>query len=411
MRRCLWSSIRNNITAPTDIVASHIAVITGTRADWGLLSPAARVLRDTPDVRVSVVATNMHLSARHGHTVDAIVAEGFDVTHRVPVPEDLADDGTGRAHAAAICLAGVADALAELRADTAVILGDRFEALAAAQAAVLVGVPVTHLHGGETTRGAVDDCLRHAITKLASLHLCATDEARRRIIQMGEQPDSVVTVGAPGVYNALNMPKMTAAELGDSLGGFAVSRSSTLLVTYHPETNDRGATPAERFAALLEALDRFEDCNIILTGVNNDAGASGIRALAAEYAAANPRRVRAVESLGARRYLSAMAHCAAVVGNSSSGIIEAPSMHVTTIDIGGRQAGRQAADSVIHCGVTADDIADAIRRALGDEARRRAADTSNPYYHADTPQLIASTILAHLPMSIAKTFHDISHTI
>lgn len=385
----------------------HIAVITGTRADWGLLSPAARLLRDTPGVRLSVVATNMHLSPRHGHTVDGIIAEGFDVAHRVAVPDDLDDSGVGRAHAAAICLAGVAYALTELRPDTAVILGDRFEALAAAQAAVLTAVPVTHLHGGETSRGAVDDSMRHAITKLASLHLCATDEARRRIIQMGEQPDSVITVGAPGVYNALEMPKMTPDELRESLGGFDIDPERTLLVTYHPETNDHTVTPAQRFEALLQALDRFPDCNIILTGANNDAGAAGIRSLAAEYAATNPGRVLAVESLGAQRYLSAMAHCAAVVGNSSSGIIEAPSMHVPTVDIGGRQAGRQCAASVIHGAASADNIAKAIAEALTPEARERAATVANPYYRPETPRSIAEAILSHLPLSVAKTFYDI----
>ncbi len=387
--------------------AAHIAVITGTRADWGLLSPAARLLRDTPGVRLSVVATNMHLSQRHGHTVDGIIAEGFDVTHRVAVPEGADDSGAGRAHAAAVCLAGVADALAELLPDTAVILGDRFEALASAQAAVLTAVPVTHLHGGETSRGAVDDSMRHAITKLASLHLCATDDARQRIIQMGEQPDSVITVGAPGVYNALKMPKMPLDELRRSLGGFDIDPERTLLVTYHPETNDRAASPAQRFEALLQALDRFDGCNIILTGTNNDAGANGIRSLAAEYAAANPERVLAVESLGARRYLSTMARCAAVVGNSSSGIIEAPSMRVPTVDIGGRQAGRQCADSVIHCAAGANDIAEAIAEALTPEARMRAATVANPYYRPETPHAIVDAIFSHLPLSVAKTFYDI----
>lgn len=387
--------------------AAHIAVITGTRADWGLLSPAARLLRDTPGVRLSVVATNMHLSQRHGHTVDGIIAEGFDVTHRVAVPEGADDSGAGRAHAAAVCLAGVADALAELLPDTAVILGDRFEALASAQAAVLTAVPVTHLHGGETSRGAVDDSMRHAITKLASLHLCATDDARQRIIQMGEQPDSVITVGAPGVYNALKMPKMPLDELRRSLGGFDIDPERTLLVTYHPETNDRAASPAQRFETLLQALDRFDGCNIILTGTNNDAGANGIRSLAAEYAAANPERVLAVESLGARRYLSAMARCAAVVGNSSSGIIEAPSMRVPTVDIGGRQAGRQCADSVIHCAAGANDIAEAIAEALTPEARMRAATVANPYYRPETPHAIVDAIFSHLPLSVAKTFYDI----
>ena len=387
--------------------AAHIAVITGTRADWGLLSPAARLLRDTPGVRLSVVATNMHLSQRHGHTVDGIIAEGFDVTHRVAVPEGADDSGAGRAHAAAVCLAGVADALAELLPDTAVILGDRFEALASAQAAVLTAVPVTHLHGGETSRGAVDDSMRHAITKLASLHLCATDDARQRIIQMGEQPDSVITVGAPGVYNALKMPKMPLDELRRSLGGFDIEPERTLLGTYHPETNDRAASPAQRFEALLQALDRFDGCNIILTGTNNDAGANGIRSLAAEYAAANPERVLAVESLGARRYLSTMARCAAVVGNSSSGIIEAPSMRVPTVDIGGRQAGRQCADSVIHCAAGANDIAEAIAEALTPEARMRAATVANPYYRPETPHAIVDAIFSHLPLSVAKTFYDI----
>lgn len=383
-----------------------VAILTSTRADWGLLSRPAVSLHLRDDVRVSVIATNMHLLQRHGHTIDEISACGFEHIHTVDM-DVPGDDDVSRARAMARCLDGMARTLGDIRPDRVVILGDRFEMLAAASAAAMLSIPIVHIHGGEISQGAIDDSIRHAITKLSSLHLVSTDEHRRRVIQMGEAPSNVINTGAIGVANALKTPLMPIDELTDSLSGFRPDRDRTLLVTYHPATLDDGAPVGRRFASLLEALDRHPDNNIIITGANNDTGGDTIARMTQQWQAANPSRVLSVPSLGMRRYMSVLRHVAAVVGNSSSGIIEVPSVGIPTVDIGIRQRGRTAASSVIHCGESADQISHAIDLALDPLTRQKALNTVNPYYRPDTLQMIVEAIVNRCPASPAKTFHDI----
>lgn len=383
----------------------RIAIATGTRADWGLLSPIARALDARADVEVQIIATNMHLIERYGNTISEIEADGLPVAARVPMDSDD-DSDAGRVRAMAVCMAGMAEAFGRLRPDLLVVLGDRYEMLATVSAALMMKIPVAHIAGGEISEGAVDDAIRHAITKMSSLHLAATEPYRRRIIQMGEQPDRVINTGAIGVWNVLHEPLMSLEELRSSLG-FEIDRS-TLLVTYHPATLDADADPAERFSQLLVALDRFPDNKVIITYPNNDARGAVIIDQIEQYASSRPGRVLAIPSLGRVRYLSALRYVAAAVGNSSSGIVEVPSMHIPTVDIGMRQRGRLAAESVIHCGDSAEQIEAAIAFALSGEGMRIAAEAHNPYEGSDTlgaiVEALACTPLKDLSI---KKFYNI----
>lgn len=363
-----------------------ILVASGTRADWGLLSPVAVELRRRGH-DVQVLATNMHLDPRYGNTIDEIRADGFEPAACVPLP--AGDSAADRARAMGVCTAGTADALQRLQPDVVVLLGDRYEMLGVASACVVSGLPVVHLHGGEVTLGAIDDRLRHAITKLSTLHLTATDEYRQRVISMGEPAERVICTGAIGVWGFARRRGMPLAEVEAQLG--IDLAKPTMMVTYHPATLD-GEDPVLRVRQLFDALDRWPDHQIIITYPNNDPRSQGIIDEINAYAKRWPGRVLAVKSLGMARYLTVLPLMKAVVGNSSSGILEAPTAGVPTVNIGDRQLGRTAADSVIHCGQSADEIVAAITRALTPEFQALAANCSNPYYKPDTLQLIADAI-------------------
>lgn len=367
-----------------------VCIATGTRADWGLLSGIARELSLRPDVTLQIVATNMHLDPRYGMTVNEIEADGFTVDERVPLPQ-LGDSEADRARAMAHCALGMSDAFERLSPDVLVVLGDRYEMLAVASTATVMRIPIIHIAGGEITRGAIDDAIRHAITKMASLHLTATDEYRRRVIAMGEEPSRVIATGAIGVYNAMNEPLMTLPDLERSLG-FEIG-DNTMLVTMHPATMDPTDT-AVHVEQLLQALDTFKEYRLLFTYPNNDARGSIIIDMINRFAAGRPGRVNVVPSLGKLRYLSALQFVKAVVGNSSSGIVEVPSMKIPTVDIGSRQAGRLAADSVIHCGADKAGIVRAVSLALSERWQEKSRATVNPYYRHDTLRLIVEAIAA-----------------
>lgn len=377
--------------------------MTGTRADWGLLSPIASELSRREGIEVDIIATNMHLSEQYGYTVDEIRADGFAP---VEVPIDTDDDTPrGKLRAMAQCQQGVAKMLETLGTDLVVILGDRFEMLAAATAALMMRVPVVHIAGGEISEGAIDDSIRHAITKMSSFHLTACETYRRRVIAMGESPDTVINTGAIGVWNLLNGEPMSAAELSESIG-FTVD-GSTLLVTYHPATLDDNSS-VRLFANLLEALDCFPDNRVLFTYPNNDAGGRAIISMIQDYVARHQDRAFAVPSLGRRRYLSALKTVAAVVGNSSSGIVEVPSAGIPTVDIGIRQQGRLRSRSVIHADDAPDSIATAITQALSPEMRSVAASAPNPYCGPDTLARIVDAIASADPSELRmKKFYDI----
>ena len=380
-----------------------ICIVTGTRADWGLLSPIAKALAERADVTLQIIATNMHLSERHGYTVDEIRADGFEPDALVAMSE-AGRDGAETAHAMAECMHGMAVALSHLKPDLLVILGDRYEMLAVASTATVMRIPIAHIAGGEVSQGAIDDNMRHAITKLASLHLTATESYRRRVIQMGEQPDRVINTGAIGVYNTLNTELMSKSELESSLG-FEID-PDTLLVTYHPATLD-DEDQRVRMNALLEALKRV-GAPVLFTYPNNDPGSSPLIEMIDQFVADSDGRAHAVPSLGRKRYLSALRCVAAVAGNSSSGIVEVPSAGIPTVDIGVRQQGRLRADSVITCGDSSDEIEIALHKALSPECRASARNTINPYSQPDTLRLIVDSLVGTPVKSLRKkTFHDL----
>lgn len=383
----------------------RIIVFTGTRADWGILSSVARSLNKRADVDLTVAATNMHLSERFGHTVDEIRADGFE-------PLTFAMDADAvtprqRVEAMAECMAGAAGILDRIKPGLAVILGDRFEMLACATACAMTGVPIAHIAGGEISEGAIDDSLRHAITKLSALHLTATEPYRHRVIAMGEDPARVFNTGALGVGNLRSLPDEAPLEELEELTGFPVGHR-TILVTYHAATLDTGDIDS-RISALLGAIDDIPDISAVVTYPNNDDRGRRIIARLEEWAPERRRRVALIPSLGRRRYHSMLRHVGAVVGNSSSGLVEVPSAGIPTVDIGIRQRGRITGDSVIHCGDSRAEIASAIRKALSPEMQRLAAQAENPYYKPDTLARMTD-LLATYPLEglLMKRFHDIN---
>lgn len=352
-----------------------ICVITGTRAEYGLLYWLMKEIDADPALQLQLIVTGSHLSKKYGHTVDIIERDGFDISARVDI--NLDDDSpTGIAQSMGRCIGGVSNALKELKSDVFVVLGDRYEILAAAEAAMLHGLPIAHIHGGEVTEGAMDDAMRHAITKLSSLHFAATEPYRDRIIQMGEQPDRVFTVGAPGLDQIAQVQMLPHAEIASA---FSIDASTPyFMITMHPTT--RNDQPAEaEITALLSALEAFPGHAMIFTGVNADPGNDAITTYINDFISARKMNAHIFTSLGQLRYLSAIKYADAVVGNSSSGIIEAPALGVPTVNIGDRQKGRLRATSIIDCTARPSNIASAITKALNPAFREVGLGTPSPY--------------------------------
>ena len=382
-----------------------ICVITGTRAEFGLLSGLMRLIQQSDLTQLQVIATNMHLSPRYGNTYKEIEDAGFAIDYKVPILDDMAiDNANATLLAMSRAIAGFTEAYDVLQPDLIVVLGDRFEILAAVESALIKQIPVAHIHGGEVTFGAYDDAIRHSITKMSHLHFTSTEKYRNRVIQLGEQPESVWCVGSLGVENIKKLPLLSKAEVEDEIG-FKID-DKTILVTYHPVTlsNQSGKEDIEAF---LCALDELPELRIIFTMPNSDNGSGVIREAITRYVMENQSRSCAHTSLGVKRYLSVMKYCAAVVGNSSSGILETPSFHLPTLDIGSRQGGRIAAESVWHCGTDKLSIVDGLKHILSDEFRQKAAKSSNPYEKDGTAENIFKVISTYsLDGIIQKHFYD-----
>lgn len=379
----------------------RVAFFTSTRAEYGLLRPLMAEVAARPNLALQVIASGTHLSEAHGATWQEIVADGFPIAARVEMTI-ASDDAEAVALSAAQVLSGVASALARLRPDVLILLGDRYELLAAAQAAVLARVPIAHIHGGEATEGAIDESIRHAVTKLSHWHFAAAEPYAQRIRQMGEAPDRVWNVGAPAMDNIAALDPVPKDDLERLLG--LTLRRPAFLVTYHPVTlEEDGGLPAMQ--ALLAALDTVAG-SVVITGANADPGANAIRASLQAFAAGRPDRVVLVESLGARRYLSLMRHVDAVVGNSSSGLLEAPAVGVPTVDIGPRQQGRLRAPSVLHCGESAAEIRQALDTALSAGHRAIAVRRESPYGRPGAARRIVDQLSTVNLAARAKPFVD-----
>lgn len=381
-----------------------ICVITGSRAEYGLLSGLMKAVQEDDGLQLQVIATNMHLSPEFGLTYREIEKEGFTIDKKV---EMLLSSDTPNATAKSVGLGtiGFADAYEDLKPDMIVVLGDRYEILAAVSTALFYKIPVAHLHGGEITEGAYDDCIRHAITKMSHLHFTSTEEYRNRIIQLGEDPKRVFNVGAPGIENIKKIPLMSREELEESIG-FEIG-DKCLLVTYHPVTLE-DSTAEKQSQNLLAALDRYKDYRIIFTMPNSDTNGRIIMQEIETFVRRNRERAIAFKSLGLKRYLSALQYISAVVGNSSSGIIEVPSFGIPTLNIGDRQKGRIAAKSVVHCGTTLHEIVDGLQKALSDNQKELSAECSNPYEKEDTVNQILEVIKG-CPLNnlVQKSFYNL----
>ncbi|MBD5358459.1 MAG: UDP-N-acetylglucosamine 2-epimerase (hydrolyzing) [Bacteroides sp.] len=368
-----------------------ICFVTGTRADYGIMSRLMKRLRESHGTQLQIIATNMHLSPEYGMTVNEIEADGFHVDCRV---DSLlsGDSPAATVKSMGLTQIGMADAFTQLQPDLVVILGDRYEMLAAASSALIFRIPIAHLYGGETTEGAYDDSIRHAITQLSDYHFTSTPQYAERIISMGKDSSRVFWVGSLGVDNIRSSPSMTLDELEKSLD-FKLG-NKFVVATFHPVTTIPGEEERQT-SALLSALESIiaEDWKILFTMPNSDTGGKKVAALIKDWSERHADNVKAVQSLGRLRYFSALSHAAAVVGNSSSGLIEAPSFGIPTLNIGDRQKGRARGTSVFDVAAEKNDIIRGLHTVLSPEFRMLAADSDNPYAKTDTLQEIYSILV------------------
>lgn len=388
----------------------QVCVVTGTRAEYGLLRQLLFKLHANQEFSVKLVVTGAHLSQAYGNTQDEIRSDGFLDYIAIPIPMDD-DSKEGMAVSTGVALAKFAELFREYKPDVMVVLGDRFEIFAAVAAAHLCGVPVAHLSGGDVTEGAVDDAIRHAVTKMSSLHFPGCEESARRIIQMGEHPSTVFNVGEPGVENCRKMQLMSQEALADNLD-FSGVRETYSVVTFHPVTMEDN-TAEKQLYALIQVMDAFTDMHYIITMANADAGGRAINDIWLKEGAKRKNWL-VIQSLGVLRYLSAVKYAKLVIGNSSSGIYEAPALGTPTINIGDRQKGRMMAESVICCAPEHTAIVDAMNAALDDTFQTTALHVKSPFGDGTTSDQIVNILLDYLSNradTTQKRFYDIEFTV
>jgi UDP-hydrolysing UDP-N-acetyl-D-glucosamine 2-epimerase len=382
------------------VKAKRICVITGSRADYGLLYWVLHDLNAHPDVELQLVVTGMHLAPQFGLTVREIERDGFEISRSVEMLLS-SDTCSGVAKSIGLGVIGMSDAFEQLRPDVVLVLGDRFEVLAAVQACLVHNIPVAHIAGGDTTEGAFDESIRHAVTKMAHVHFVTNEQSARRVRQLGEDPQRIHVVGSPGLDHLRRRPLLDRAALEEALGARLGVRN--LLVTFHPVTLEPGETERQ-CTELLAALDGLgADTTLWFTRPNADTGGHAIASALDAWAVKRPDRAHVYSSLGQLRYLSLMSQVDAVVGNSSSGLYEAPSFGVPTVDIGDRQRGRFAAASVLHCAPERGAIGETIGRALSLDC----SGVVNPYGDGRAAGRIVE-VLRKLPPAtelLKKVFH------
>ena len=379
-----------------------ICVVTGSRAEYGILRCLMKAIKDDPELTLQVIATNQHLSKLQGETYKEIERDGFTIDYKVYMADDEAPDNANTtAKSISRGVSGFADAFDVLKPDLLLILGDRYEMLAVASTALIYKIPIAHLHGGEITEGAFDDAIRHAITKMSHLHFTSTEAYRKRVIQLGEQPDRVFNVGALGVENVMKNDFMTKDEIEQSLN-FQMT-DKCFLCTYHPVTLSNMSSETQ-VLNLLKALDSYMDYHIIFTYSNSDTNSQIIIKRIQQYVGQNPERCMFIPSLGQRCYFSALKYVKAVLGNSSSGIIEVPSFGIPTLDIGDRQKGRIVANSLIHCGYSTEEIKEGLEKVVAYKANK----IENPYCKEGTCDAILKVIKTYpLENIVQKHFYDL----
>ena len=385
-------------------MSRKICVITGTRADYGLLRWVMQGIKDDSGLTLQVIATGMHLSPEFGLTFSEIEKDGFQIDRKIEMLTS-SDTAVGIAKSMGLGMISFADALNELRPDLILVLGDRFEIFAAVSAALVARIPVAHLHGGETTEGAFDEALRHSITKMAHLHFVAAQEYFQRVIQLGEQPDQVFLVGGLGIDNINRLKLLNRAELEESID-FKLGHKN-LLITFHPVTLEN-STATQQMAELLEVLAELEDTHLIFTMPNADNDGRALIKMVQQFVALHPN-ARAYTSLGQLRYLSCIAQVDGVIGNSSSGLTEVPTFKKGTINIGDRQRGRLQAASVINCEPTSKSIQSAINVLYSENFQATLSQVKNPYGDGGASEQVIKIIkCCALEGITTKPFYDLA---
>jgi GDP/UDP-N,N'-diacetylbacillosamine 2-epimerase (hydrolysing) len=386
-------------------VSRKICVVSGTRAEYGLLRWVMEGIRDAPELELQVVATGTHLSSEFGLTYREIEQDGFVIDRKVEMLLS-SDSPAGVAKSMGLGLIGFGDALQQLQPDLMLVLGDRFEIFSAVTAAMVARIPVAHVHGGESTEGAFDEAIRHSITKMSHLHFVAAPEYRNRVIQLGEHPDRVFLVGGLGIDSIKRLNLLERASLESALEFELGPRS--LLVTFHPVTLEN-ATASHQMAELLAALDRLEGTQLIFTMPNADPDGRVLFEMINEFVAEHDN-ARAFTSLGQLRYLSCVREVDGVIGNSSSGLTEVPSFGGGTINIGDRQRGRLKAESVIDCGPNRESITAAIQQLYTPAFQSILRTVRNPYDQGGASEKIVQGLRKHpLESVLKKVFYDLSH--
>ena len=380
-----------------------ICVITGTRAEFGLLRPLIELIANDKELQLQLIATGMHLSPEFGHTLNEITDAGFVVDKKVECLLS-SDSSIGVSKTIALAVSGFADALAELTPDLVVVLGDRTEILGAVIATAMANIPIAHLHGGETTEGAYDEAIRHSITKFSHLHFTSTEAYRKRVIQLGEHPDTVFNVGAIGLDAIKKLPLLDKASFEQAIGFKLKERN--ILITYHPVTLEKEA-PIETFENILIALDELTNTALIFTHANSDKNGRIINKMITEYVSSHKDKAVEFKSLGQLRYLSALQFVDFVIGNSSSGMTEVPAFYIPTINIGDRQKGRINCESVINSNNSLEDIKKSITFALDKTFREKIQQQELLYGNGTAAGKILQIIKEHNHISIKKSFYNI----
>ena len=381
-----------------------ICIVTGTRAEYGLLYWLMKEIQEDADLAMQIIATGMHLSPEFGLTYRQIEKDGFKIDKKIEMLLS-SDTSVGISKSMGLGMIGFAEAYGDMKPDIVVLLGDRFEIFSAAAAAMVARIPIAHLHGGEKTEAAFDEAIRHSITKISHLHFTATEEYRRRVIQLGESPDRVFNVGGLGIDNINKLELLNCGKFEDSIE-FKLGQKN-LMITFHPVTLEH-ATAGEQFKNILDVLDEFDDTKFIFTKPNADTEGRIITQMIDEYISRNEHKAISFVNLGQLRYLSAMQFVDAVVGNSSSGIAEAPTFKIGTINIGDRQKGRINADSVIDCEPNKESILTAIRKLYSTEFQKKLKNVKNPYGEGGAAKKIKEVLKEKdIADILKKEFYDI----
>ncbi|MDE5493026.1 UDP-N-acetylglucosamine 2-epimerase [Elizabethkingia meningoseptica] len=380
-----------------------ICIVTATRAEYGLLKPLMELIHQSDELELQIIVTGAHLSPEFGLTYKQIEADGFLINEKIEMLLS-SDTSTGIVKTMGLTMMGLAEVLPRLSSDLLVILGDRYEMLAVASAATIFKIPIVHLHGGEITEGAYDDAIRHSITKMSHLHFTSTDEYRNRVIQMGESPENVFNVGAIGLDNVKNLKLLSREELEHELE--IKFKKYNYQVTFHPETLGK-LSSAEQFQNLLDIIEKEEDSFFIFTKANADTDGRIINQMIDDFTTKYPDKAKAYFSLGTLRFLSVVEICNAIIGNSSSGILEAPSLKTATLNIGDRQKGRIQADSIVNVENTKEAIALGFQKIKDKSFIRKLQSIKNPYDNGGAAGKIIEHIINHPEFSMSKSFYNL----